>query len=62
MLSLLQLVYAIDVLDKDDPYIETAERALLSLAKAGKPGAFLVDLFPICSCSSLAMSKVFLTD
>jgi hypothetical protein len=44
-----QLVYAIEVLDTDDPYIETAEKAMSYLNKAGVPGAFLVDIFPICA-------------
>jgi hypothetical protein len=59
ILSSLQLAYAIEVLDKDDPYIQTAERALSSLEEAGNPGAFLVDTLPICSPLSLTQSKFF---
>ncbi|KAF8513280.1 cytochrome P450 [Gautieria morchelliformis] len=44
---IMELVYAINVRDKDDPYIETAERAMSHLGAAGKPGAFLVDVLPI---------------
>jgi hypothetical protein len=51
--SSFQLVYAIDVRDKDDPYIEMAEKGLEHLNAAGSPGAFLVDVLPICAPSRL---------
>jgi hypothetical protein len=50
---LTQLLYAIDVRDKGDPYIETAEKAMSHLGVAAKPGAFLVDVLPICAPSRL---------
>jgi hypothetical protein len=41
-------MYGIKVLPTNDPYLETAETAMAALAKAGTPGAFLVDTLPIC--------------
>ena len=49
-----QVVYGINVLPKDDPYIETAEKALAGLNIAGNPGAFLVDVLPICMLTNIA--------
>jgi hypothetical protein len=49
--SFFQLVYAINVREKDDPYIETAEKAMSHLGAAANPGAFLVDVLPICAPS-----------
>ena len=41
-----KIVYGIQVLPTNDPYIETAEKAVAALAEV-TPGAFLVDTFPI---------------
>lgn len=49
----MDVVYGIDVLASNDPYVETAEKALASVAVAGTPGAFLVDFFPIRECFSI---------
>ncbi|KAF8507774.1 cytochrome P450 [Gautieria morchelliformis] len=43
----MELVYAINVLDKDDPYIEAAEKAMSHFGAAANPGTFLVDVLPI---------------
>jgi hypothetical protein len=45
--STLQVVYGIKVLASQDPYIDTAEKALASLGVAGNPGSFLVDVIPM---------------
>jgi hypothetical protein len=45
--STLQVVYGIKVLASQDPYIDTAEKALASLSVAGNPGSFLVDVIPM---------------
>jgi hypothetical protein len=44
---IIQIVYGIKVLPKDDPYITTAEKVAEAAATAGIPGAFLVDSLPI---------------
>ena len=44
-----QIVYGIKVLPKEDPYIATAENAIAGVTVAGNPGAFLVDVLPICT-------------
>ncbi|KAF8465421.1 cytochrome P450 [Gautieria morchelliformis] len=44
---IMEVVYAINVRDKGDPYIEIAEKSMSHLGAAGKPGAFLVDVLPI---------------
>jgi len=41
-----QIVYGIQILPTNDPYIETAEKAVAALAEV-TPGAFLVDTLPI---------------
>lgn len=43
----MSIVYGITVSEQNDQYISTAEEALNSLAQAGVPGSFLVDLIPI---------------
>ncbi|KAF8513276.1 cytochrome P450, partial [Gautieria morchelliformis] len=47
---IMELLYAINVRDKDDPYIETAEKAMSYFNAAANPGAFLVDVLPILKC------------
>ena len=44
------------MLPKDDPYIITAEKALVGISEAGAPGAFLVDTLPICASFTHAIS------
>ncbi|CAA7261125.1 unnamed protein product [Cyclocybe aegerita] len=42
----MSVTYGIDVLPKNDPYIETAEKSLRAVLDAAVPGAFLVDSLP----------------
>ncbi|KAF9026241.1 cytochrome P450 [Hymenopellis radicata] len=44
---ILRIAYGIEVLDNTDPFIVEAEKAMQAVAVAGRPGAFLVDTFPI---------------
>jgi hypothetical protein len=37
------------VLPRRDPYIDIAEKAIAGTVIAGNPGAFLVDVFPLCA-------------
>ena len=34
---------------KNDPYIIAAEKAIAGITATGNPGAFLVDMLPICT-------------
>ena len=43
----LSLAYGIETKPIEDPFLDLAESAIKSLAKAASVGAFLVDLFPI---------------
>jgi len=43
----MRVTYGIDVLDKEDPYIATAESAVRAAFAAAMPGAFLIDSIPI---------------
>jgi hypothetical protein len=43
----MKIGYGIAVKETNDPYISVAEEVLDGLARAGVPGAFLVDLIPI---------------
>ncbi|KAF8518587.1 cytochrome P450 [Gautieria morchelliformis] len=44
---IMEVVYGIKVLARQDPYIDTAEKALASLGFASNPGSFLVDIIPM---------------
>jgi cytochrome P450 len=43
--TLMSVAYGIDVSPRDDPYVETARKALHGGFTAGVPGTFLVDYF-----------------
>ncbi|KDR71393.1 hypothetical protein GALMADRAFT_102730 [Galerina marginata CBS 339.88] len=43
----LSLAYGLTIKNSNDPFVHLAEEAIASLAEAGTPGAFLVDIFPI---------------
>lgn len=45
--TIMSVVYGIEVLPEDDPYVRLAELAVQPLIVASTPGAFLVDTFPI---------------
>ena len=45
--TIMKIGYGIAVQESEDPYISIAEEALNGLSKAGIPGAFWVDLFPM---------------
>lgn len=44
---IIGVAYGLEVKPKDDPYVETAEKALHAMAMAGNAGSFLVDYIPI---------------
>ncbi|KZP06197.1 cytochrome P450 [Athelia psychrophila] len=44
---IIEITYGLDVLPKNDPFIESADKGLATLALAVVPGAFLVDTLPI---------------
>jgi hypothetical protein len=44
--TIISIAYGVDVQQKDDPYVATAEKGVHPLVAAGVPGAFLVDTFP----------------
>lgn len=44
----MDVVYGIEVLPKDDPYIDLAEKAMASVSGALVPDAFLVYFIPMC--------------
>ena len=44
---MLKLIYGLDILEGDNSnLIEISETVVAAVSEAGKPGAFLVDLFP----------------
>lgn len=45
--AIMDITYGIEVLAKNDPYIELAVAAMNGLDTAGIPGAFLVDALPL---------------
>lgn len=44
--TILGIAYGIDVQEENDPYVDAAERALVSLGLGIAPGAFLVESIP----------------
>ncbi|KZP29737.1 cytochrome P450 [Athelia psychrophila] len=44
---IIEVSYGLDVLHKNDPFIESADKAAVTFAMAIKPGAFLVNTVPI---------------
>ncbi|KAF8525402.1 cytochrome P450, partial [Gautieria morchelliformis] len=44
---IMEVVYGIKVLARQDPYIDTAEKAIAALGIATNPGSFLVDIIPM---------------
>ena len=47
--TILDIAYGLDIRTWDDPYLMRAEECLHLIAKAGNPGAFLVDILPACT-------------
>lgn len=47
---IMSLTYGFDIKSHEDPFLTAAERALATIEETTVPGAFLVDLFPICTC------------
>lgn len=43
----MDVVYGIEVLPTNDPYVEAAEKGIASVSEAAKPGTFLVDFLPL---------------
>ncbi|KAJ7251383.1 hypothetical protein C8J57DRAFT_1353396 [Mycena rebaudengoi] len=43
----MSIVYGIDTLSSNDPYMETAEAAIDAITRAAVPGRYLVDVIPI---------------
>lgn len=57
---IMSVAYGIDVLPVNDPFIDTAEKAISGLSEAGVTGAYLVDVLPLCE---FFLTRVlFLTD
>lgn len=44
---IIEISYGFEALPKNDPYIDTAEKGLATVAIAALPGAFLVDTIPL---------------
>lgn len=50
----MKVTYGVDVTDEDDPFIYHAEQTIAAFNTAARPGRYLVDLIPICTCYSPA--------
>ncbi|KZP10035.1 cytochrome P450 [Athelia psychrophila] len=44
---IIEVTYGLNVLPKNDPFIDSAEKALAAIAISSMPGAFLVNTMPI---------------
>ena len=48
--SMAEIFFGIDIKSKEDEwYIDIAEEVMKGISEAGIPGAFLVDIIPICT-------------
>lgn len=45
---IMSIAYGIDVQEQDDPFIKAAETSISVVDITLVPGAYLVNLFPIC--------------
>jgi hypothetical protein len=45
---IMDLTYGFDIKSHEDPFLSAVERALAIIEEVAVPGAFLVDVFPIC--------------
>ncbi|KAF5329353.1 hypothetical protein D9619_008931 [Psilocybe cf. subviscida] len=45
--SIISITYGLPVKSRNDPYLELSEAAVAPIVPATRPGAFLVDMFPI---------------
>lgn len=45
---IMSVAYAIDVQEKDDPYLTAQEHGAACVKKTLVPGAYLVDILPFC--------------
>jgi hypothetical protein len=57
---ILKISHGYDVREVDDPLVELADRATDQFSKACLPGAFLVDVFPICAFFFCWLSTVLI--
>lgn len=46
----MDVVYGIQITGTTDPYIARPEKVMQLADSAIKPGAYLVDLLPLCTC------------
>lgn len=54
----MEVAYGIEVQEKNDPWIATAEHALEGATVTGIPGSFMVDIIPIRLCQISYMVDV----
>ncbi|KAF8574658.1 cytochrome P450 [Ramaria rubella] len=56
--TIMEITYGITTQPQGDRHIETAEKAMAALVQAGVPGAFLVDIIPVCNFACSHPSSV----
>ena len=44
----MEMTYGMEVESHENKYLQAAERVVALVAQTVEPGAFLVDIFPIC--------------
>ena len=47
--TIIRITYGIEIEDHNDPNVAAVELAMQHLADVGTPGAFMVDILPICA-------------
>ena len=45
----MNMIYGIEVSDKDDPYVTIAEEVVGYFSLGARPGSFMVDYIPACA-------------
>ena len=57
---ILKITYGYDVQGSNDPLVNIAEAAVRGFSQATVPGAWLVDILPICESESQLMAHFLL--
>ena len=57
---ILKITYGYDVQDSNDPLVNIAEAAVRGFSDASVPGAWLVDILPLCESESQPMANFIL--
>ena len=56
------VTYGIEVEESDDVYVKLAENAMHTLSETFRPGAFMVDIVPMCKLADPSRETTNMTE